>query len=513
MKHFLNIAGKAPDHIRIITETGAAADTSVDFRRNGCGADVFVTAQADAVKYVLLRWNADLGEPLRILGDDWERAYGTLEWRGIVKQRIMPWYFLIAYTDGVCGYGVRVRPSALCSFTVDNGGITLRLDLRNGTKGVLLPGRTVKAATIVCESYEGVSEFEAAGRFCALMCDDPLLPEKPVYGGNNWYYAYGKSSRSEILGDCRYIASLCAGNENPPHMIIDDGWQCNVCSGPWDRGNDAFGDMGTLAAEMKETGVIPGIWVRLLHDASGTIPEPQRLKGNPALLDPSHPDALAHIAADISRIRGWGYRLLKHDYSTFDIFGRYGIDMTERLTDGDWCFFDRSRTTAEIILRMYEVILESAGDMVIMGCNTLSHLCAGLVHINRTGDDTSGREWERTRRLGVNTMAFRLCQHNRFYVADADCAGITPAVPWYYNKQWVRLLGESGTPLFVSSKPGDMNEEQMSFVSEMFRKSAAQADVLEPLDWTVNTCPQRWRINGEEIRFDFFEQEPNDLLP
>ena len=100
---------------------------------------------------------------------------------------------------------------------------------------------------------------------------------------------------------------------------------------------------------------------------------------------------------------------------------------------------------------MYETILENAGDMVIMGCNTLSHLCAGLVHINRTGDDTSGREWERTRRLGVNTMAFRLCQNNRFYVADADCAGITPAVPWSYNKQWVRLLGESGTPLFVSS--------------------------------------------------------------
>ena len=224
-------------------------------------------------------------------------------------------------------------------------------------------------------------------------------------------------------------------------------------------------------------------------------------------------EALAHIAADVARIRGWGFRLLKHDYSTFDIFGRYGIDMTERLTDGDWCFFDRSRTTAEIVLLMYEIILENAGDMVIMGCNTLSHLCAGLVHINRTGDDTSGREWERTRRLGVNTMAFRLCQNNRFYVADADCAGITPAVPWSYNKQWVRLLGESGTPLFVSSKPGDMDEEQMAFVAEMFRKSARQTDVLEPLDWTVNTCPQRWRINGEEVRFDFFDKEPNDFLP
>lgn len=348
MKHFLPISDRAPDHIRVVTENGAGLDTDVAYEPHDGVADVFVTARTDAVKYVLLRWNAALGEPLRILGDDWERAYGTLEWRGIVKQRSMPWYFLAAYADGVCAYGVRVRPAALCSFTADSDGITLRLDLRNGTQGVRLAGRTVKAATVVCASYEGISEFEAACRFCSVMCGDPILPERPVYGGNNWYYAYGKSSRSEILGDCRYIASLCAGNENPPHMIIDDGWQRNTCSGPWDCGNDAFGDMGTLAAEMAETGVIPGIWVRLLHDSSGTIPERQRLKGNPALLDPSHPDALAHIAADVARIRGWGFRLLKHDYSTFDIFGRYGIDMTERLTDGDWCFFDRTHTTAEI---------------------------------------------------------------------------------------------------------------------------------------------------------------------
>ena len=64
-----------------------------------------------------------------------------------------------------------------------------------------LAGRTVKAATVVCASYEGISEFEAACRFCSAMCGDPILPKKPVYGGNNWYYAYGKSSRSEILGD------------------------------------------------------------------------------------------------------------------------------------------------------------------------------------------------------------------------------------------------------------------------------------------------------------------------
>ena len=50
--------------------------------------------------------------------------------------------------------------------------------------------------------------------------------------------------------------------------------------------------------------------------------------------------------------------------------------------------------------------------------------------LNRTGDDTSGRIWERTKRMGVNTLAFRLPQHNTFYHIDADCVGIFRKDPW-----------------------------------------------------------------------------------
>ena len=64
------------------------------------------------------------------------------------------------------------------------------------------------AATFVCEHYSDVSAFEAAKRFCRVMCEKPILPEKPVYGSNNWYYAYGKSSREEILKDADIIAEL-----------------------------------------------------------------------------------------------------------------------------------------------------------------------------------------------------------------------------------------------------------------------------------------------------------------
>jgi hypothetical protein len=36
----------------------------------------------------------------------------------------------------------------------------------------------------------------------------------------------------------------------------------------------------------------------------------------------------------------------------------------------------------------------------------VGHLAAGLTHAQRTGDDTLGRAWDRTRRVGVNTLPF-----------------------------------------------------------------------------------------------------------
>ena len=46
------------------------------------------------------------------------------------------------------------------------------------------------------------------------MCTDPIFPEFPVYGSNNWYYAYGDSSEEEILSDTDYILKLTEGVKN-----------------------------------------------------------------------------------------------------------------------------------------------------------------------------------------------------------------------------------------------------------------------------------------------------------
>ena len=477
---------------------------------------VTVTAEITPVQRIRLRWHFSKRLKAQVLGDAWERSYADLGWQNITGYQTLPWYVLLHREGVTAGYGVRVRPSAICSWQVDPAGVTLRLDVRCGGVGVELNGRELRAAEVVCCEYAGISSFEAAQRFCKLMCSDPILPPAPVYGANNWYYAYGHSSREDVLADAAYLARLTDGVKNRPYFVIDDGWQRDryhadgtyeevYNGGPWIP-NDRFGDMEQLARDIAAEGVIPGIWVRLLQDHSESIPDSWRLPHTHEL-DPSVPEVIAYVQETVSRIGQWGYKLLKHDFSTFDLMNRWGAEMADEMTEDGWSFADRSRTSAEIIVGLYRAILEAAQPygMLILGCNTVGHLGAGLMHMNRTGDDTSGLMWERTLRFGVNTLAFRLPQHRTFYDIDADCIGISHLIPWEYNRQWCELLGKSGTSLFYSVKPDTMPAEAERELAEALRHNAVQETPAVPLDWMDTTLPQDWLLEGEPRSFEWYE--------
>jgi hypothetical protein len=259
---------RAPDAARIDgrpaeAEGGrfALGDVRVETSRTAAGLEIAVTAEKTPVSRITLRWH--FAEKLKgqVLGDAWERAYGDLEWKNVSPWQTLPWYALVNRGNATAGYGVLVRPGAVCGWQIDPEGITLKLDVRCGGEGVLLGGRTLKAATVVSETYEGMSAFAAAKAFCRRMCPDPILPERPVYGANNWYYAYGRSSREDILADADYLARLTEGAENRPYLVIDDGWQRGrydeqgryeeiYNGGPWEP-NDRFGDMRALAEEIR----------------------------------------------------------------------------------------------------------------------------------------------------------------------------------------------------------------------------------------------------------------------
>ncbi len=493
--------------------SGAGVD--VLLQREGEGTKVLLNAQTP-VRAVALRWDCDLTEPVRLMGDHWERAYGDMAWHGIVPDRYYPWYVLMNDGRVTHGYGVMTGCNAFCHFLVTGDSIDLVLDVRCGGEGVRLGSRTLHAATIVARrGSEGESAFSAGRALCRMMCPAPRLPAAPVYGSNNWYYAYGNSSHAEILGDTALLSELTEGLENRPFMVIDDGWQVEhndlYNGGPWDRGNADFPDMAQLAGEIRARGARPGIWMRPLFYHQEQY-RPLILlngvgRGDTPCLDPTIPEAMQIVREDVARIAAWGYTLIKHDFSTFDLLGRWGREQAMfGVTGGGWTFHDQSVTTAEVVLQLYRTIREAAGSAYIIGCNTFSHLSAGLFELERTGDDTSGRDWRRTKKYGVNTVAFRAIQHDTFYAADGDCVGLTNDVPWELNRQWLTLLARSGTPLFVSADPKAMGAEQKKAVREAYAIASQPQPLGEPLDWMDNTCPKLWKFGADTVQFRWTDE-------
>jgi len=230
------------------------------------------------------------------------------------------------------------------------------------------------------------------------------------------------------------------------------------------------------------------------------------------VLDPTVPEALERIAADIRRISGWGYELIKHDFSTFDIFGRWGFEINDKLAYDNWSFYDKTKTSAEIVKNFYSVIKENANGAIIIGCNCIGHLCATYHQLNRTGDDTSGFEWSRTAKMGVNTLAFRNCQNGHFFMSDADCVGITGAIDWELNKNWLFALSRSGSPLFVSCKPGILSENQLAELKEAYSINSLQTDEFIPVDWMETTAPDTYLLNGRQISLNWYEKCGNKIF-
>jgi alpha-galactosidase len=515
-------AMRSPDAVFIQADPGGPFERAVDRggRWQAAAAVLEYSASGDArlvsasaVSRLALRWATGVPERARVFLDAWERTYGDSGWTGPQPHRALPWFWL-AHDESAgttTGAGVATGPGAWASWTVDVDGMTLWLDVRSGQRALEPGDRQVDLATVLwLES--GDTPFAAHAELTAAMAPPVPVPVGPVVGSNNWYYAYGHGFDADaVVQDARTIVELAGGHPVRPFAVIDAGWGEGTGSadgGPFERGKESFRDMSGVADRIRNEGARPGLWYRplLTREPSPLAHDVPLDLGFP--LDPSLPGTLEQVRDDLVRFRGWGYELVKHDFSTFDVTGAFAPSFGARMGSGAFTFADRTRTTAEILRDFYRVVADAAGDAVVLGCNTVGHLAAGLVAVNRIGDDTSGRQWERTRRMGVNTLAMRLAQHGRFFTADADCVPATPATPWELNRQFLELVAASGTALFLSLDPASLSREVRRDVAEALTV-ALDGGVdggVEPLDQLYSTTPRRWRVGDEERVFDWSDR-------
>ncbi len=454
--------------------------------------------------HIHLRWSSSVAPGTLVLNDAWERSYGNLHWESLVPERVLPWYFLTANRELLNGYGVRTGAAALCFWQIDPKGISLWLNVCNGGDGVHLRDRELLTATVVSrQGMQGESALDAARLFCRSLCDHPR-PPVTLYGSNDWYYAYGHNTAAQIVRDAELVASLVPAHAPRPFTVVDGGWD----------NRKAFPDMGSLAASVRRHHVRPGIWIRPLQADADTPPSlllPAARFKEPAgavpAFDPTVPEALERVLGKVTQAVGWGYDLIKHDFSTYDLLGQWGFQMGAQPTLPRWSLHDRTHTNAEIIRSLYQSIRQAAGDStVLLGCNTVGHLAAGLFDAQRTGDDVSGQFWERTRRMGVNTLAFRIPQHRSFFALDPDCVPITTKTPWSCNRQWLDLVARSGVVLFVSPQPAAMGPEQREAVRAAFELCTNGSGATASA-WEDNTTPDHWQFSpAMQKDYDWYQQ-------
>ena len=522
--------GTAPDSVTVegdgftngLVRAGDAwTGDGVKVSFSGNGQDrvaIDVSAPGKGISFVRIAWNFGFKD-VKILCDTWERGYGGLGWGDPSAARALPWYFMASDGRRADGYGVMVQPNSLPCWTASPGRTTLLLDLRAGSRPVRLGERTLRAAELVSRrGLAGERPFAAGQSFCRAMCPVSRLAKTPVYGYNDWYCAYGDNTATNFLADAAYISECAKGLENRPYVVMDDGWQKRSPAaikretgkfesgrGPWDRSSDRFGmEMPEFASRVAALGAKPGLWYRPFR-AWEEMPAEMKLRADDRFVDPTVPAVRAQILADMRRFREWGFKLVKIDYLTFDVNGRWD-NSHETLIRSDVSWRDDSRTTAEVLLDLFRAMREGAGDdVVIIGCNALNHFAAGLFELQRSGNDTSGRDWNWTRNNGVNCLAFRAMQDRSFFAVDADCAGLAAegAVSWARNRQWIDLLGRSGTPVFISWHRRLATQEVRSAIKAAYGFAAAPMSTAEPLDWFETPQPTRWRLRGLVLDYDW----------
>lgn len=513
-KEFLSVL-RTPDRV-----IGATDESPFRFeeRENECespvkyeyivgekSAKVVVYPSGSPVKFLKLRFNGDHYFVEKALGDQWERCcQSTLipfEWVSLTPGRVMPWYTCLYGDNRAAFYGVKTGPDCLAFWMADTHGVTLFLNLQSGSRGTDLKEPLVACEVVEYFSAEGESTYKAAQKFAKLMCDKPLMPKTPVFGVNNWYWAYGQISRETIQVETKQLMEMTTGTKNKPYMILDDGWQINRSfvpgatynGGPW-MTNEKFGDMRNTVDDIHKAGAKAGIWFRPLLTI-GDVPSDAVFytNGIKVVLDPSNPYTLEKAYNDTKMIRDWGYDLIKHDFTTEDITcsgSTFSLFSNGNLNGGR-VFGDNTKTTATIMKNLYKAIQQGAGGADVIGCNTLSHLTAGIHSIYRVGGDTSGRYWQMTMHNGINSM-MRLPQNEAFYMVDPDCAPFTERVNCDLGLDFLEMCALTGVTTLASVKPGILNEKQMARINDIYKLADSNTEFYEVGEYDRVSIPENF---------------------
>ena len=255
----------------------------------------------------------------------------------------------------------------------------------------------------------------------------------------SWYQYFGAISPSVI----RENLALAAAH-NIEVVQIDDGWQAEI--GVWDRPNAAWAEpMTTIAADIRATGCIAGIWTApFLAIDGGTIatthPEWLVLNqdgvpttalvhggwgGKVFALDTGNPAVLEHLTTTYAELRRQGFDYFKIDFL-------HAAAAVGTRVHGD------TYSRAQALRAGLEAVRAGIGeDAYLVGCGSPLLSAVGLVDAMRVSEDVAPfyeprvffpgfEENTVAGRNAIEPSVLRAPLHRRWFTLDPDCVLLRP---------------------------------------------------------------------------------------
>ncbi len=303
-------------------------------------------------------------------------------------------------------------------------------------------------------------------------------------GWNSWYDLWDKVTEQDVRENAPLARSALEGrvpaSALPLRIVIDDGWQQRW--GEWEA-NDKFpSGMDGLAADLKAQGFRVGIWLAplLVDDDSPLVSDhptwflqdatyPHPTNGTMRILDPTEPEAAAHIQAFIQRIVGWGYDFLKIDF----LFA--GTYEEPRHAQG---------TGMQAYHEALRLIREAAGeDTILLAVGAPSHPSLPYVDAWRLGGDIAfepaDASWYFIPNQARSIAArWHLCGK---ILCDAD-PPLLRKLPQNEVDVGVWVAALAGGALFLSDDLRDLEPDRVEWLGDLPAQLAVRGEAVPPVD-------------------------------
>ena len=348
--------------------------------------------------------------------------------------------------------------------------------------------------TEVTYVLQGMTPLEAMTKYSEHI---PDLPQEkypaPRVGWNSWDYYFSSISMEDIRENIDFISEHPELRNVLKCVVVDDGWE--TCVGDWFANHRFPEGLEKLASDIRERGLIPGIWTNgaqvqmlsypglrcgemLIKQPSGA---PLMVDGM-FVLDPTHPKTETFLFELYSRLYQCGFRIFK-------------VDFVSTILEAEQ-FYDPDCGPYDAIRRLFEIVRRAVGeDSHIVGCSYPAECGAGYVDSCRIGVDIHN-QWTHVRWV-LEYMQNHFWCNGKLYRIDPDMMIVRgkdtsleeetnvynpftfnpyeegniskrwrrgPVFDYYEAETWANLVVFSGGDLMLGDRLSMLNEKGMELL-------------------------------------------------